>query len=311
MNNMLQLDGCLLNNQFEIGLQMDGKYPFLVRLHCTKDGKNKGFSIMVKPWEQIENFDLTVAITRMDTNGVAVLKLHDVRNMVGLNGTLGGVEKFFKCKNLRSSDYGKIFRLSLNFTVYPCKERFAPRSVTLQQTIGDLFLNPLHSDFVIHCENRAFPCHKFVLAARSDVFKAMLQNENSENLLAEVTLNDVHWDTLETMLAFLYTDNVDLSKICSDLLVTADKYNVSRLYEICVFTMKKNLSVHNVLETMVTAFLVNSEELMKASSTFALEHRGQILKGENWDRIKLTYPQIAAKVLDEIIFNAQLPPAGN
>ena len=42
--------------------------------------------------------------------------------------------------------------------------------------IKDLCFNDDLSDCKIICEEQSFPCHKFILSLRSDVFKTMFQN---------------------------------------------------------------------------------------------------------------------------------------
>lgn len=46
------------------------------------------------------------------------------------------------------------------------------------------------SDFIVSCGEAEFACHKLVLAARSDVFKAMLENETEEKKNNKVEIRD-------------------------------------------------------------------------------------------------------------------------
>ena len=49
---------------------------------------------------------------------------------------------------------------------------------SFSQSMSSLFLDQASSDVKIICGEEEFPCHKFVLCSRSDVFKAMLEGEN-------------------------------------------------------------------------------------------------------------------------------------
>ena len=53
-----------------------------------------------------------------------------------------------------------------------------PRSTIprIEHMIKDLCFNDDLSDCKIVCEEQSFPCHKFILSLRSDVFKTMFQN---------------------------------------------------------------------------------------------------------------------------------------
>ena len=46
---------------------------------------------------------------------------------------------------------------------------------SFSQSMSSLFLDQASSDVKIICGEEEFPCHKFVLCSRSDVFKAMLE----------------------------------------------------------------------------------------------------------------------------------------
>ena len=57
------------------------------------------------------------------------------------------------------------------------------------------------SDITLICDNRQFPAHKFILAARSDVFAAMFRHSNTKEAATnEVMIKDTDPDTLERFL---------------------------------------------------------------------------------------------------------------
>ena len=64
------------------------------------------------------------------------------------------------------------------------------------------------------------------------------------------------------------------------------------------------LNADNVMETLVTAYLVNHDPLLKAASDFIFENR-PIKKDSYWDKIKTIYPEIATKILDLVVFNVK------
>ena len=49
-------------------------------------------------------------------------------------------------------------------------------------------------DFTILCEGEKFPCHKVILASRSEVLKAMLVNETDEKLKCQAEVKDASHD---------------------------------------------------------------------------------------------------------------------
>ena len=54
----------------------------------------------------------------------------------------------------------------------------------------DLCFNDEMSDCRIICEDQIFPCHKFILSVRSDVFKTMFQTMDMQEGISH-TVN--HW----------------------------------------------------------------------------------------------------------------------
>ena len=63
------------------------------------------------------------------------------------------------------------------------------------------------SDVTLKCEEKTFPCHKVILAARSDVFEAMFSHKDTkEDATNEVEIVDLDSETLGHMLQFVYTD---------------------------------------------------------------------------------------------------------
>ena len=84
------------------------------------------------------------------------------------------------------------------------------------------------------CESEVFPVHRFMLAARSSVFKAMFKQENTveaNNRNAEI--KDMDPKTLQTALNYIYTDTVSYDDISPALLAAADKYNLRILFNKC------------------------------------------------------------------------------
>ena len=87
-------------------------------------------------------------------------------------------------------------------------------------------------------------------------------------------------------------------------LVAAEKYNIRRLYEITENYLLDQINVENVMEILVTSYLVNSDPLLKVASDFVFKNR-PIKKDASWNKIKTTYPEIATKILDLMVFEVK------
>ena len=60
----------------------------------------------------------------------------------------------------------------------------------------------------IVCDKREFHCHKFMLAARSEVFAAMLRHEFLEKQNSRVDVKEIDAETMELLLNYIYTGRV-------------------------------------------------------------------------------------------------------
>ena len=57
-------------------------------------------------------------------------------------------------------------------------------------------------------ERSSFPCSKFILAARSEVFRAMFELPMRESIENEVRIEDAEPSAVEDMLEYVYTDGI-------------------------------------------------------------------------------------------------------
>ena len=109
---------------------------------------------------------------------------------------------------------------------------------------------------------------------------------------------------MKLLLTFIYKDVISKEKIDPDLLIAAEKYNIKRLFDIATNHLSNTINADNVMEILVTAYLVNYDPLLQAASAFIFKNR-PIKKDAAWDKIKTTYPEIATKILDLVVFDAK------
>ena len=195
---------------------------------------------------------------------------------------------------IRSS--GKIYRLKIiNFsTASPQK------TITLGKK---LFMAKSTCDMKIICEGKTFDCHKCVVCCQSDVFEAMFLNmETIEAKSGEVEINDIQADTMETLLYFLYNEEVKETKLINaKLLCAADKYNLIGLMGVCTEYLKKNLCFENAVDVLVAAHLTNQKDLFDTTSNFVKKNEGNLNKTSAWKEFKKTNPTMAIDILSSIL----------
>uniref|UniRef100_A0A0D9XUD7 BTB domain-containing protein n=1 Tax=Leersia perrieri TaxID=77586 RepID=A0A0D9XUD7_9ORYZ len=136
---------------------------------------------------------------------------------------------------------------------------------TLGWHLGDLLGDSESADVTVVVDGENFPAHRFVLAARSLVFKAELFGP-MKGEKGVIRVDDMHADVFREFLHFIYTDRLSDqfgSGDCDDgeeeaimaqhLLVAADKFDLPRLKVICENKLCKHLDVNTAATTLVLA----------------------------------------------------------
>ena len=88
------------------------------------------------------------------------------------------------------------------------------------------------SDMKIKClgnDETTFPCHKIMLATSSTVFKDMFGNGNVSDRNDGVVKVSKDSKTMAALLNFVYTGELDETKITASLMIAADKYDIKQL----------------------------------------------------------------------------------
>ena len=124
-----------------------------------------------------------------------------------------------------------------------------------QDVLQHLYMNSNMSDVNVKSYgNKTFPCHKNILAARSNVFKKMFENKDfKENLMGEVMI-EIDPEPLTQFIKFIYTDVLELTALNQEqliqLLAASHMYNIGLLKSRCEDYMSNNVSTDNVLSSI-------------------------------------------------------------
>lgn len=153
-------------------------------------------------------------------------------------------------------------------------------SVNLSRDLGALLDSECNSDMTLIADGNRFSVHKTILIARSPVFAAMFQHNIKEVHENEVDILDVDGDVLEQMIRFMYTGKVDkLDVLAGRLLTAADKYALEDLKQLCDRAIFENLSLTNVVSSLIIADRHNSVilkeqaiDFMKVNATRLVDH---------------------------------------
>ena len=167
-----------------------------------------------------------------------------------------------------------------------------------------LYLNDELSDVKIFCQEKIFNCHKNILACQSEVFKRMLMDSNMvESTSGKVKVTDTSEITMESLLYYIYHDELDDEKLNEELLIAGEKYEVLGLVWICLNHLKENLNVHNAVNILISSYLVDHKELFNLATKFIVMHKGEIVENDAWKKMReMEKKNLALKMMQKAMF---------
>ena len=156
------------------------------------------------------------------------------------------------------------------------------------QSQRNLLSDNSFSDFIIECGTEKFPCHKAILASRSDVFARLFTSkawvENKMNLFQIIDQDSA---IVKQMLEFMYTYKIpDDSEYSLELLLIADQYNLKDLIQMCETEISRKLTCENAMKILNTANKVADAERLKDFATkFVIKNIASIISSEEWKEV--------------------------
>ena len=170
----------------------------------------------------------------------------------------------------------------------------------LSEDISTFFEDQILKDFSFFIQGKEFTAHKIILAARSEVFAAMLKNEMSEGLTSKVIIDDIEPEIFEKMLRFIYSDKInDLNAREAFLLfVAAHRYDLHKLKNICILSLYENLSIDTVIKTLQLADLYSLEKLRQHAMEFLSLHHNELKNTSEFLSMVRSHPHFALELLN-------------
>jgi speckle-type POZ protein len=159
-------------------------------------------------------------------------------------------------------------------------------------------------DFKIVCDEVSFPCHKNILASRSDVFSAMFKMANSvENKSGAVDIKDISAKTMKALLKFIYQAEASESDLDFDLLIAADKYNILDLVIQCedqILSGLTEISASNILALSTTC---PTNRIRDEVKNYIRQNctREFYKNGVDWAKLKTSNPPLSTELLEDLI----------
>ena len=137
-------------------------------------------------------------------------------------------------------------------------------------------------DFTLECEDQEIPVNRLLLAARSPVFSAMFSENFQEAKTGCTSIKDVDLKSLEALVKFCHTDNLDKDDLTTDLLAAANKYRIQEVVEKCEKHLSLTLSVENAIDYFLVASLHEAKKLRTDAKKFITKNLSQVEKTEGY-----------------------------
>ncbi|XP_018728723.2 BTB/POZ domain-containing protein At4g08455 isoform X1 [Eucalyptus grandis] len=116
------------------------------------------------------------------------------------------------------------------------------------------------------------PAHRAILAGRSAVFKALLENETEESRNGTIKISDVSYNALRLFVGYLYVETCLDEQMACELLVLAEKYQVECLKAYCEKFLVSKLNWDNSLMCYAFAHQHNANRLLGAALSLIMDN---------------------------------------
>ncbi|GFR73357.1 ankyrin repeat and BTB/POZ domain-containing protein 1 [Elysia marginata] len=161
--------------------------------------------------------------------------------------------------------------------------------------LGELPFEPetlplTYPDVCFSVDNHRFLCHKTFFCARSDYFKAVIEDHFGEaelsGSLPVVYLHEATVQVFVRILSYMYSDSCDLHPdIVADVLMTADMYLLPGLKRLCGVAMSTYLEVSNVVTMIQTARLFGLVRLESQCAEFIAHNLSKIVAQDKFKQL--------------------------
>ncbi|XP_062187814.1 BTB/POZ and MATH domain-containing protein 3-like [Phragmites australis] len=234
-------------------------------------------------------------------------------------GSMWGYKRFYRRSLLETSDFLKNDCLVMNCTVGVVKNRIeTPKNIQIHvppSDMGHCFKELLRvgigCDITFEVGDEKVRAHKWILAARSPVFKAQFFGPIGNPDIHRVVVEDVEPVIFKAMVNFIYADELHIHELAGSvslwtstvvvqhLLAAADRYGLDRLCLLCEAKLCDELTAETVATTLALAEQHHCAELKSACLKFAAvrENLGAVMETEGFDYLEETCPSVLSDLL--------------
>ncbi|KAH9702754.1 BTB/POZ domain-containing protein [Citrus sinensis] len=157
------------------------------------------------------------------------------------------------------------------------------KKIAFLSGFGAAFRERIHTDIQLVPGDNGLPLatHRALLAARSEIFKNMLESEDGCKAPPSETIKlaELKHEELESLLDFLYTGSLPREKMekhVYSLFLAADKYAIQYLQEFCERHMLLYLNSSTALDVLEISDVCSNKTLKDAALNFIVKNMEEI-----------------------------------
>lgn len=164
------------------------------------------------------------------------------------------------------------------------------------------FRHQIHPDILVKPGNDgpSLPAHRALLAARSDIFKNMLDSDGCKAPPSDtITFPELNHEELESLMEFLYGGDLPKEKVDKhvySLSIAADKYEIPFLQKFCEHRMLGSLSSSNVLDVLEIADTCSNPSLKETALNFIVKNMEDVVFSDRFDAFALKNPHLTVQI---------------
>ncbi|XBH72562.1 hypothetical protein VPH35_099818 [Triticum aestivum] len=223
----------------------------------------------------------TFSLLDQHGNPVPLYTQHTLTNNYAVN-KMWGYDKFIKREELEKSEHLKddSFTVKVDVAMLGSFHGQETPSIVvpssdLHRHLGDLLTSKAGADVEFLVGGETFSAHRYVLAARSPVFRAEFFGSMEESTTKNaIRIDDMEAQVFSALLTFMYTDALPDMKqeeeynMAQHLLVAADRYDLARLKLICEHKLSNHMNRSSVAAIVTLAERHHCHGLKKACLVF-------------------------------------------
>ncbi|KAF2346375.1 BTB/POZ domain, partial [Trinorchestia longiramus] len=143
-------------------------------------------------------------------------------------------------------------------------------------------------DVTLVAGGRRFPSHRLVLSAASDYFAAMFTSGLAEARQDEVSLPHVDPESLETLLHYCYTGELEVRESSVEcLLSTAHQLLLNEVVSVCCNFLASQLHPTNCIGIQLFADSQGCSTLQKAAQQYTAQHFSEVCGQQEFVQLQL------------------------